>query len=297
MRKSIRNLINNTIKLEFTLPYGEIDKTSITTEKDYCLKGKDGDVVELIYNSIIDYCLNESEINLTKLSKDQIYALQYRMRFNENDSHETQIKYGFYGETLLNILLEYLFNTKKIIAKGYFYSPIENSESKGYDNFHFYIDENNNIELWFGEVKMFKSLSNAIEKIINNINTALSIEYLDKNFRAILSRTNDLDATEMTDIIKKFRDKIKNENINIWEELKNRNFTITYPIFISYENNNNCYKKIIENSLDIIEKRIKTIILNNEISAKILFILLPVCEMRKIKEGVLECIYQKKSVQ
>ena len=45
------------------------------------------------------------------------------------------------------------------------------------------------------------------------------------------------------------------------------------------------------------EKRIKTIILNNEISAKILFILLPVCEMKKIKEGVLECIYQKKSVQ
>lgn len=296
MRESIRNLINNIIKLEFILPYEEIDKSSITTENDYCLKGKDDDIVELIYNTIIDYCLNESEINLKNLNNDQIFALQQRMRFNANDKHETQIKYGFYGETLLNILLEYLLNTKKIIAKGYFYSPIENSESKGYDNFHFLIDENN-IELWFGEAKMYSSLSDAIEKIINNLNNALSIQYLDKNFRAIVSRANDLDETEMTDIIKEFRDKIKNENINIWEELKNKNFTITYPIFISYENNNSCYKKIIKNSLNVIENRIKTIILNNEISAKILFILLPVREMKKIKEGVLECIYQKKSVQ
>ena len=297
MRNSIHNLISNTIKLEFTLPYGEIDKSSITTDNDYCLKGKDDKIVELIYNSIIDYCLNESEIDLTNLNNDQIYALQNRMRFNEKDTHKTQIKYGFYGEILLNILLEYLFNTKKIIAKGYFYSSIENSESKGYDNFHFLVNENNDIELWFGESKMYSSLSNAIEKVINNINNALSIQYLDKNFRAIVSRSNDLDDTEMTDIVKDFKFKIKNGNINIWEELKNNNFTITYPIFISYENNENCYETVIKDSLTIIENRIKTITLNNEISAKILFILLPINEMKKIKEGVLECIYQKKSVQ
>lgn len=297
MRNSIHNLISNTIKLEFTLPYGEIDKSSITTENDYCLKGKDDKIVELIYNSIIDYCFNESEIDLTNLNNNQIYALQNRMRFNENDTHKAQIKYGFYGETLLNILLEYLFNTKKIIAKGYFYSPIENSESKGYDNFHFLVDENDDIELWFGEAKMYGSLKKAIKKVIDNINNALSIQYLDRNFRAILSRINDLDDSEITQKIKDFNLKLKNGNINVWEELKNNNFTITYPIFISYENNCSDYEKIIKDSLTEIEKRIDTIVLNNQISAKILFILLPVNEMIKIKEGVLECIYQKKSVQ
>lgn len=297
MRDALRTLIENTISLEFVLPCDDINKISISTLNDYCLKrSSDEDIVNLIYNSIVDNCLNESEINLLKLNDDQIYALKNRMRFDESDSHDTQIKYGFYGENLLNILLSYLFETKKIIAKGYFFSPIENSESKGYDNFHFLKDEEENIELWFGEAKMYQSLKDAITKVLDNIDKALSINYLDKNVRAIISRANDLDDTEISPIIREFRNKIKNENINIWDEIRKRNITVTYPIFISYECKDTVYKNIIHESLTIIEDKIKDKKFTNEISAKILFILLPVKEMKKIKEEVLECIYQKKSI-
>ena len=47
------------------------------------------------------------------VDNNQIYALQNRMRFNENDTHKAKIKYGFYGETLLNILLEYSQSKKR----------------------------------------------------------------------------------------------------------------------------------------------------------------------------------------
>ena len=297
MRDSLKKLLQKTISLKYTLPYKEFDKISITTLNDYCLdKSNEEDLVELIYNSIVDYCLKESEINIEKLDRNQKYALKNRMRFEEDDSLTIKKAYGFYGETLLNCIVMHLFNTKKIIAKGFFYNILENSESKGYDSFHF-LNNDNNIELWFGEAKMYSSLSAAVDKVLSNLSKALSVNYLNRNFRAIIEKYNNVEETELTPKIEELSNKIKDEDINVWNTIKEYNVKIVYPIFISYQMKNSNYDHLIKQTIKTIEKSIEKCTFANEINAEILFILLPVTEMSKVKEGVIEWICQEKSVK
>lgn len=152
MRDTLKNLIEKTFILKYKLPYGSIDKLSLTTNQDYCFESDETLVGEAIYSSIIDYCLNEIEIDLSKLDSYQVYAIENKLRYDSHDSLDSQLKYGFFGETLLNIIINYFFHTKKIIAKGHFYSPLDKSEPKGYDSFHF-MECNNKIEFWLGSQK------------------------------------------------------------------------------------------------------------------------------------------------
>lgn len=297
MRDNLNELINKTISIEFQLPYKEINKVSISKDNDYCLKTiSDNEIAQVIYNSIIDYCLNESEIDITTLNEMQLYAIGNRLRFDENASPTTQLKYGFYGETLLNIVLNFFFETKKVIAKGYFYSPIEDSEPKGYDCFHFLNNKDNQIELWFGEAKMYSSLNEAIKSVLKNINRSLEIKYFNKNVRAILGRTNDIDETDMSNYIRDLNYRLKKENINLWKEITKSNIKVVYPIFISYDGKLDDYEKNIEESIFTIENEISKNNFQNEISANILFILLPLDKVKYVKEEVIKCICQKKSI-
>jgi len=110
--------------LRYKLPIPTIKNTSLTTLEDYCIGStSQNDVSESIYFSIVDYCLNETEIDIAKLDDHQMYSIENRLRYSDDDSLETKLKYGFFGETLLNILLSSFFGANKIVAKGIFYIP------------------------------------------------------------------------------------------------------------------------------------------------------------------------------
>ena len=81
-------------------------------------------------------------------------AIKLKLRYDKEDESSTKLQYGFYGEVLLDLFLRNYFHTDVLIARGYFYSPLEKAEAKGFDAFHL-VDNNGILELWFGEAKSF----------------------------------------------------------------------------------------------------------------------------------------------
>ena len=92
MRVSLKKLIQDSIVVQYHLPYDVVDKhipcSCISTEKDYCLlqNGTDIDVANIIYNGIVDYAYSDNEIDLTQLDKLQIRALLSKLKFDPNAS-------------------------------------------------------------------------------------------------------------------------------------------------------------------------------------------------------------------
>lgn len=183
MRKQLLDLIEKTIIYKYDLPYtvAGIPRTIFSTIDDKCYATSDkNSLVEIIYNSIIDYSFNEFEIEEKDYNDLHTIAFQERIRFDEDDTDETKLKYGFYGEVILYAILKVFFGTDTIISKGYFYNPLENAESKGYDAYHL-IEHDTRVELWFGETKFHKNYTQAVNDVLNKIRNSLSDQYLRKN--------------------------------------------------------------------------------------------------------------------
>lgn len=296
MRKAINDLIKKTFTLKYTLPNGSINKSSLTNKNDHCYETTDEGISDSIYMSIVDYCLNDIEIDLTKLDQNQMFSIDNRLRYNEEDELDTQVKYGFFGEVLLNIVLKVFFHTNKIIAKGHFYSPIEKSEPKGYDSFHF-VEEGGTVEFWFGEAKMYSSITQALKSIISNLNKALSNDYYQENLRAILMRNNDLDETSCSELFSELLGLLKNGNMKeVIDEIKKREIKVVYPILIVYNEKSATFDEKITKSMQKVQEKIDKEIIVNEISSDILFILIPANDVVAIKKEVLGWISSQKSI-
>lgn len=297
MRKTLSEFISKTLTIRYKLPTSKISKTSLTVKNDYCLDTTNqNDVAESIYYSIVDYCLNESEIDITKLNEHQIYAIENRLRYANEDELDTQLKYGFFGEVFLNILLEHFLATKKIIAKGYFYSPIEKSEPKGYDSFHFFENDQNCFEFWFGESKMYISLTTAAISVFKNINRALSSKYYETNLRAILTRIRDIDRSKIAPLFGEIESRLKNERVILKDLIKTYDIKVIYPVMFAYNEKSLDYDEKIINSVSIIEDIISKSSVLNEITAEVLFIFVPLDDVISIKKDVLQWIIEKKSM-
>ena len=90
---------------------------------------------------------------------------------------------------LLDLILRTYFSTNVLLARGYLYSPIENSEVKGFDAFHL-IEDGNKTSLWLGEAKFYKDYHKPIRDVIEKIEKSLSDEYVNEksNPPAMLGR-------------------------------------------------------------------------------------------------------------
>ena len=90
MRQSLKQLIESAIILQYNLPTNvagmQIPRAHISTANDDCLKqiGTNDDIAKLIYNGIVEYAYNDSEINLTQLNSLQLRALQSKLKYNQN---------------------------------------------------------------------------------------------------------------------------------------------------------------------------------------------------------------------
>lgn len=133
----------------------------------------------------MEFAINEYEIDYNALEREQRKAILSRIRYNPEASEDTKLKYGFYGEVLLDLILRVFLNTSVLAARGYFYSPIENSEAKGFDAFHL-MEREGNIDLWFGEAKFYVQYKSAITPVMEKLSTSLSDGYVNRNLLAII---------------------------------------------------------------------------------------------------------------
>jgi hypothetical protein len=295
MRNSLLQLIENTIIYEYDLPNQELDikKTIFSTENDKCYSSNNNDsLVEIIYNSIIDYSFNEFELSTKDYNDLHTIAFQERLRYNEDDAPETRLKYGFFGEVLLYAVLRILFNTETIISKGYFYNPLENSESKGYDAYHL-IETDSTIELWFGETKFHQSYISGVNDVLSKINTSLSDTYLRKNLLAIRKNKDNLNTvgSKIEEILKNWE---RNPSIVITDELIKYQIKLVYPIFLLFEKNKIGFDESIKHISKYIERKHTVTSFELSIPYSIFFILLPLDNVREVKLKVLEWIELRK---
>lgn len=295
MRQQLLDLINNSILFKYDLPHAPlaIEKTIFSTCNDKCYSTtNNNDLAEIIYNSIIEYSFNEFEIEGRDYNDLQTIAFQERIRFNEDDTDETQLKYGFFGEVMLYAILKIIFGANSIISKGHFYSPTENSESKGYDSYHL-IESNSKIQLWFGETKFHKSYTNAINDVLDKISNSLSDDYLRRNLLAIRKNKDNLNiaGSALENILRTWD---ANPKIVIADELVKHNIELVHPIIILFQQHTSGY----DNSIKAIPEHIKTKYSVPSFALSIPytlhFVLIPIEDVKAVKTEVISWIKSKK---
>lgn len=304
LRDNLKNLINSAI-VKYTFPITltdeqgqvtSINNSNLTTagKDEYCFKGIDNDISKIIYNGIVEFAENEFKIDYDNLDREQTKVIKTKLKYNEKDSPQTKLQYGFYGEVLLDLFLRNYFHTDVLIARGYFYSPLENSEPKGFDAFHI-IDNKGNLELWFGEAKFHQSFTSGINSVLSKINYSISDDYLNNHMFAIINEKDNISHLHpiLEGIIKKWED---NPDIILNDELQNNNIELVYPVFIAYQKQPSYgYEKSIASSVNKINRELGKYSLNLAVKIKvsIFVMLLPVDDSNKLKEEVIEWIETK----
>lgn len=298
MRKSLNDLFNKTILFQYLIPHKtkKIDGVNISNYQDFCFSSNnDYDIVNLIYNSIIEYSFNEFEIDGQDYDNLIARALLTKIKYDESQNELSKIKYGFYGEVLLYAFLYNYFNSKPIISRGYFYNILERSETKGYDSYHL-VESDDKVELWFGEVKFRTTFccgkTSSITSAFEGIEKALSDKYLESNIFAMDNERNNFNikGSKIEIILENWR---KNPSIKIIDEIIKFKMTLVYPILIIYSDKEPDYDKKINDAVDKINKKFASKSYKLSIEYKLFFIFLPISEVKKIKQEVIKCIESK----
>ena len=216
-------------------------------------------------------------------------ALKTKIRYNDDAGDDTKIKYGFYGEILLYLILQHFYHAETLTARGRFCNILEKSETKGYDTYQLkYNSIKGVVELWFGEVKFYQKYKDAVDKVFDNINKALSDKYFESNVIAIFDKADDTHLPEQIKEIKcSWED---NPDLNIIQEVVSRNMILVYPIVIIFDQRKT-YDVIIQEVITYINT--KALKPSLSIRYKLFFILLPVSNGKLIKEQVITWISKR----
>ena len=294
MREALKNAVQSAILLECRLPHPDsgIDKSRLSSQDDICFKhSSPQNVAKVIYNGVVEFAVNEFEIDYDNLEREQRKAILSRIRYNPDADDSAKLKYGFYGEVLLDLILRVFLRTSVVAARGYFYSPLENSESKGFDAFHL-MDRDGNIDLWFGEAKFYLKYKDAITPVMEKLATSLSDGYLNRNLIAIINQQDHLSVNNarLADLLNAWHE---NPDVNLAQEMQSRGIRLIYPIFIAYEKTSmDTYHESIKKCIDHIAAEYTRIGISipATFDYRLFFIFLPLSEVRQIKESVIRWI-------
>ena len=292
MRDTIKELLSKTIVFKYHLPINKIKKSNLSTLPDKCFSvSSNSDLSRLIYNGIVEYAIGEKHVNIEELDLCQRKAIKSRLKYDENASDDVKLKYGFYGEVILDLMLQYEFASSVLLAKGYFYNPLDNSEPKGYDAYQFYYSEMG-LSLLLGEVKFHISYKTAITDVLKKLSNATSISYFNKNILALIDEKDKFDScpAEVSSIIGEWE---RNPEINLYETIKKYNIKLYYPILLLYDQMKNNYEETIKDTISFIDSELAKNAIKSEIDIDFLFILIPVESSKIVKEDVIKWISQK----
>lgn len=286
MKQKLIDLFKHTVVYKYDLPNKKIGKSILSSQNDMCYECLDSKTLaEIIYKSIIYYSFNELEIEQTDVKILLKRALEESIKFSSSANLKTQKSHGFYGEVLLYCFLITFFKANPIIARGYFYNPTAKSEITGYDSYHL-IEQEGNVELWFGEAKMFMSYKKALDTVIPKIHKVLNDEYLNTNFVEISKKDKELHtkSPKIHTVISKW----KKEGVNPISEIKQQNMKLVYPILIAADKKTS-YDECIHEIIEYINSH-KPQQITLSIPYSLFFIFLPVETVSLVKERVIQCI-------
>lgn len=113
-----------------------------------------------------------------------------RMRDAANllNRHGVTRRRGELGELILYAILTDHFNSTPAISKIYFKTNA-NDHAKGFDAVHV-VSGANGLELWLGEVKLYKSVNTAIRSVLAELKEHTDYDYLRSEFGLILRKVD-----------------------------------------------------------------------------------------------------------
>lgn len=297
MRQALKDLLGKVVGFSFSLPKdGVIPKVIISNKPDecYCELQTDVDLAKVIYNGIVEYSFDNLGPYLDKLSDAQIIALKTKLKYSESASQDVRLKYGFFGEVLLFLFLQYFHNADTVISRGWFYQPTAKSEVTGYDTYQIVDHNNGAIDLWFGEVKFYQSYKDAIKKILDKVSVSLSDDYLESNILTISQHLKEVNPRSKIDtIIQAWQE---NPSIVIKDELLKYNMTLVYPMLVLFDDGNKAYDDVIKEVVEFINSEYPSISYSIAVPTKLFFMLLPVNSAKSIKTQVLSWIDTKEAL-
>lgn len=131
---------------------------------------------------------------------------------------------GEFGELFLHGILRDFYNAEPAVSKIYF-RDTPNDTAKGYDAVHAVINDNNELDLWLGEAKLYENMRSAISEITKSIYQHVENNFLRKEFLAV---TNKLDSNwEHYDALKDLLD----DNTSL-DEIVDR---LVVPVLLTYQ--------------------------------------------------------------
>ncbi|TWI20329.1 Hachiman antiphage defense system protein HamA [Sphingobacterium siyangense] len=298
MKPSLIDLIKKTVLLEYNLPHDTLPiEKSCVTHIDYfddCYKADNAeDLSRIIYESILYYAFDEFQLLDGDHQKMFLKAFNTKFKYNYSASDLAKLKLGIYGEALLYAILKVYYGNETLVSRGYFYDIQKKSEVTGYDCFHL-IQSEDEIQLWFGETKFYQDVKSAINKVFDNIQKAISDDYLvNTNFTTIVQfKGNIADKdSKLYKILDKW-DKCIIDNLE--KELLDNNIKLIYPILITYDLVNGDYQQSVETAIKHINDNYADLEFKNiTIDFSIFFILVPIESAKTCKETIIKWIDSK----
>ena len=147
--------------------------------------------------------------------------------------------------------------------------------------------------MWFGEVKFHKNYKTGLKSIFKNIDKAISDDYLKTNVFAISNQINNLHfkGSKIETVIKDWEE---NPYLSIIDEMKQHNMKLVYPVMLLYEEDDLGFDESIKNIPEYIKDEFTAHSFGITVDYSIFFILLPMKDVKIIKEEVIKWIELKK---
>ncbi|WP_417558635.1 Hachiman antiphage defense system protein HamA [Mesoflavibacter zeaxanthinifaciens] len=247
----------------------------------------------IIYESILYYAYDEFQLLDGEHQKMFIKAFNTKFKYNHSASDLAKRRLGIYGESLLYAILHQLYNVNTLVSRGYFYDIQKKSEVTGYDSFQL-IQRENEIELWFGETKFYEDGIAAIDKVFSNIEKAISDDYLvNTNFTTILQKKGNIidKESKLYKILDKW-DKCIIDSLE--DELRDNQIKLVYPVLVTFNTIGNDYNETIKTAIKHINDKYSHLKFDKiSIEYSIFFILMPIEDVKKSKETIIEWIDKK----
>lgn len=95
MREALKNAVQSAILFECQLPHQEsgLGKSCLSSQNDICFNNTDPqEIAKVIYNGIVEFALNEYEINYDDLEREQRRAILSRIRYNPTADNSAKLK-------------------------------------------------------------------------------------------------------------------------------------------------------------------------------------------------------------
>lgn len=163
---------------------------------------REKDLINIIRGALPKFALTPEEFN--RLHDDEDLDEIYRLAFSRI-SKAKKNKKGDYGELLLFLILKSFYKAERLVTKVKLRSSVKD-QIKGFDCAHFAIDDLGGISLWLGEVKFYKSFSDAISDIVDEIHEHTADEYLKNEFSILCPNIEYNSNIEIPDEIVEYLD-------------------------------------------------------------------------------------------